>query len=642
MFSEPYVFIWNLLASMPPVVETFGFSVGIAILSRSGGFINLASGPLGFAGAAAIASIHLLVGPAFAGSVFLFLLLFAAAAIFSIMITPIPRSGADPIVVEGNRRVMTARIRSYFKSVPSGLRDEAVLTRDLKSLVGTGLFRQVQMNWAGGRLIVSVIENPVIHTALTRSLFSLAGALIITALANHFGGLQAPQRLTVPIRPDAPYGGWDPFTFARSWASLASLFLSLLSAQICLVTWKDEIASSRKWPATIVGLACTMFAGALPIVSGSTYLLGVSIASSNSIAALAIVVCLGSRSLANLGAGALAWGILTYVDQRLGALPYVPAVLAGVLLAGWASLSFGAVREWAPATATRWKWADTLLVVALAAGMPQLGPAAYGPTINLAIAVLGLSFFRLYRDRLCACGPLFCALGGGVAYSQGLFPGLSIAFALPAIGAVAGAAFYMFFRGLSATKFLAVTLILSYVGGSALFEVIGVDGVLVAYPYDRSQLESIGLICLGTLALLFWGLQALTEGSVGPSAYLELACWILGSLSLVLSGTLIAWQQEFVTFEEYSIERAVLLLGLGLAAGRGSVAGTMLAALLWTLLPQFAVSTGYNDLLASRNILVAAVLVAGVQFFPRGIFFLGQQGKQATTSNLSGVKNVPA
>jgi outer membrane protein insertion porin family len=65
---------------------------------------------------------------------------------------------AGGIVVEGNRRVEADTIRSYFKG-----RDAAAIDEALKGLYATGLFQDVQIRQAGGRLVVTVVENAVIN-----------------------------------------------------------------------------------------------------------------------------------------------------------------------------------------------------------------------------------------------------------------------------------------------------------------------------------------------------------------------------------------------------------------------------------------------------------------------------------------------
>jgi outer membrane protein insertion porin family len=62
------------------------------------------------------------------------------------------------ISVEGNRRVDADTVRTYFRGGSPQDIDEA-----LKALYGTGLFADVRINRAGNRLVVTVVENPVIN-----------------------------------------------------------------------------------------------------------------------------------------------------------------------------------------------------------------------------------------------------------------------------------------------------------------------------------------------------------------------------------------------------------------------------------------------------------------------------------------------
>jgi outer membrane protein insertion porin family len=69
---------------------------------------------------------------------------------------------ASSIVVEGNRRVEVETIRSYFRPGPGGRLGQAQIDDGLKALIETGLFQDVRINQQGGRLVVTVVENPVI------------------------------------------------------------------------------------------------------------------------------------------------------------------------------------------------------------------------------------------------------------------------------------------------------------------------------------------------------------------------------------------------------------------------------------------------------------------------------------------------
>jgi len=70
---------------------------------------------------------------------------------------------AQSISVEGNRRVEADTIRSYFRAGPGGRIGPVEIDNALKSLYATGLFQDVQIRQPGGRIVVTVVENPVIN-----------------------------------------------------------------------------------------------------------------------------------------------------------------------------------------------------------------------------------------------------------------------------------------------------------------------------------------------------------------------------------------------------------------------------------------------------------------------------------------------
>jgi outer membrane protein insertion porin family len=67
------------------------------------------------------------------------------------------------IAVQGNQRVEADTIRSYFKPGPGGRLDAFQIDEGVKALYATGLFQDVRPTIQGGRLIITVIENPVIN-----------------------------------------------------------------------------------------------------------------------------------------------------------------------------------------------------------------------------------------------------------------------------------------------------------------------------------------------------------------------------------------------------------------------------------------------------------------------------------------------
>jgi outer membrane protein insertion porin family len=67
------------------------------------------------------------------------------------------------IVVDGNRRVEADTVRSYFRPGPGGRIGPEQEDEALKALLATGLFSDVRISHSGGRIVVTVVENPVIN-----------------------------------------------------------------------------------------------------------------------------------------------------------------------------------------------------------------------------------------------------------------------------------------------------------------------------------------------------------------------------------------------------------------------------------------------------------------------------------------------
>ncbi len=99
------------------------------------------------------------------GGLFAALIMFAMpAAMLAVLLVPSAAAAqtVSSIQVEGNRRVEIETIRSYFKAGPGGRLDQASIDDGLKALIETGLFQDVRISTSGGRLVVTVVENPVI------------------------------------------------------------------------------------------------------------------------------------------------------------------------------------------------------------------------------------------------------------------------------------------------------------------------------------------------------------------------------------------------------------------------------------------------------------------------------------------------
>ena len=73
------------------------------------------------------------------------------------------RPTISEIVVEGAQRIEPGTIRSYLLIKEGEAADPVRINRSLKSLFATGLFADVTMRQDGTRLIVNVVENPIIN-----------------------------------------------------------------------------------------------------------------------------------------------------------------------------------------------------------------------------------------------------------------------------------------------------------------------------------------------------------------------------------------------------------------------------------------------------------------------------------------------
>src|SRR5512135_2869172 len=100
------------------------------------------------------------------GGVLAALIMFAmpvAAPLASMVLSsPAAAQTVSSIDVVGNRRVEVETIRSYFKPGPGGRLDPGQIDDGLKALIETGLFSDVHIDRHGGRIVVTVVENPVI------------------------------------------------------------------------------------------------------------------------------------------------------------------------------------------------------------------------------------------------------------------------------------------------------------------------------------------------------------------------------------------------------------------------------------------------------------------------------------------------
>ncbi len=106
--------------------------------------------------------VRLLRGLALVWLVFCGILVVGGAATIATSRSAVAQT-VNSIVVEGNRRVEAQTVRSYFHPGSGGRLGPVEIDQAYKALYATGLFSDVKIRHAGGRLVVTVVENPVIN-----------------------------------------------------------------------------------------------------------------------------------------------------------------------------------------------------------------------------------------------------------------------------------------------------------------------------------------------------------------------------------------------------------------------------------------------------------------------------------------------
>ncbi|WP_246523631.1 outer membrane protein assembly factor BamA [Neoroseomonas eburnea] len=88
--------------------------------------------------------------------------------VLAALVLAVPSSAQAPgrvasIEVQGNQRIEADTIRSYMLVQPGEPADPDRLDRSLRALFATGLFRDVEVRPEGNRVVVRVVENPLVN-----------------------------------------------------------------------------------------------------------------------------------------------------------------------------------------------------------------------------------------------------------------------------------------------------------------------------------------------------------------------------------------------------------------------------------------------------------------------------------------------
>ncbi|WP_257168620.1 outer membrane protein assembly factor BamA [Bradyrhizobium sp. SRS-191] len=84
------------------------------------------------------------------------------ATLMAVLAWPVLAASTETLAVQGNRRVDVETIRSYFHPDANGRYDNVALDAGLKALVATGLFEDVKISRADGRIVIRLSEAKVL------------------------------------------------------------------------------------------------------------------------------------------------------------------------------------------------------------------------------------------------------------------------------------------------------------------------------------------------------------------------------------------------------------------------------------------------------------------------------------------------
>ena len=109
------------------------------------------------------------------------------------------------IVVNGNTRVEAATIRNYVLIVPGKSFGAADIDESVKALYGTGLFADVTISIAGSRLVVAVIENPVVSTVIIQGNKKIKSDALIGLLQTKPRGVYTDAKVQADVESITEY-----------------------------------------------------------------------------------------------------------------------------------------------------------------------------------------------------------------------------------------------------------------------------------------------------------------------------------------------------------------------------------------------------------------------------------------------------
>ena len=153
------------------------------------------------------------------------------------------------IVVTGNKRVEAATIRNYVLIVPGKSFGAVDIDESVKALYGTSLFSDVTISINGSRLVVAVVENPIVSTVIIRGNKKVKSDALVPLLQTKSRGVYTDAKVQADVQQITEYYA----TQGRSLASVEPEVTQLADNRVDIVFVISEGARTGVGTITFVG-----------------------------------------------------------------------------------------------------------------------------------------------------------------------------------------------------------------------------------------------------------------------------------------------------------------------------------------------------------------------------------------------------
>ena len=129
----------------------------------------------------------------------------AGAGAIMVASTAAEAAVVSSIVVTGNTRVDAETVRNYVLIQPGQSFGGAEIDESVKALYGTGLFADVSITTSGSRLVVNVVENPIVNSVVIRGNKKVKNDVLVQLLQTEPRGVLTDAKLQGDVQRITDY-----------------------------------------------------------------------------------------------------------------------------------------------------------------------------------------------------------------------------------------------------------------------------------------------------------------------------------------------------------------------------------------------------------------------------------------------------